>query len=106
MGKVSNSKPPATTDYISNLPPEIFQLILLKLPLRKLIICERVSSFFLQQVRDEALWRKKIQEYHIVCSCNSSARLAVLQFFKPNPMLQPTREQQNYVYTFRVDYLI
>lgn len=106
MGKVSNNKPRTGSDFISSLPPEIFQLILLKLPLKKLLICEQVSRLFQEQVRDEALWRKKIEKYHIVCSCNSSARLAILNFFRPKPMPKPVHEPQIYSYTFRADFLI
>jgi hypothetical protein len=106
MGKVSNSQTRAGLDFISRLPPEILQLIFLNLSPRNLIACERVSKLFYQQARDEAIWGKKIKDYHIVCSCNASARLALLRFFKPKPLPKPARERQTYFYNFRTDFLI
>jgi hypothetical protein len=93
-------------DLISRLPTEVLQLILLNLNLRDLRTCERISCLFKQQVRDEALWRQKIKEYHIVCSCNSSARLAAIRFFRPKPMPKPVPERQIFPYTFREDWMI
>ncbi len=95
-------------DFISKLPPEDFQLILLNLSLKDLRTCERVSRFVKQQVRDEALWKDKVKKYHIHWEKEQgSARLAVLRFFRPKPMPKPAREiPEIYFYTFRAEFLI
>lgn len=96
-------------DFISKLPPEVFQLILLNLSLKDLRTCERVSRFFLQKVRDEALWKEKINKYHINWEKEQgSARLAVLRFFRPKPMPKPARETPTTYFsiTLREDFMI